>query len=237
MSERESDVADIAGMEKLWVVVPAYNEASVIESVIRGLQTLPCRIVLVDDGSEDGTSEAVAWSGVIVLRHAVNLGQGAALQTGITYCLRNGAEYVCTFDADGQHSLEAVGRLFDSVRHSGVDVVLGSRNLGSTESIPWARRCVLLMALWFTRLHTGLRVTDTHNGLRVFTADAARKIRLTQPRMAHASEILSQIASLQLRFVEVPVTIRYTSYSLKKGQSLTGALKILLDLFYSMWSR
>ena len=221
----------------LWIVIPAYNEASVIADVIGGLRSLRSKIVVVDDGSQDSTSQAARLGGVTILRHVTNLGQGAALQTGLIYCLGKGARYICTFDADGQHSIESVGDLLDGLIRTGSDVALGSRNLGLAHRIPLSRRILLKGALWFTWIHSGIRVTDTHNGLRIFTAAAARSIKLTQPRMAHASEILRQISSLKLKFVEIPVSVRYTPYSLRKGQTLRGAFRIVFDLFYGIWTR
>jgi hypothetical protein len=115
-------------------------------------------------------------------------------------------------------------------------VVLGSRTLGRAEGIPLARTLLLKAAVAFTRLHTGLRVSDTHNGLRLFVRRAALQIHLTQPRMAHASEILARIRALGLRVTEAPVTLRYTEYSLRKGQTIGGAFRIVLDILYRSWS-
>ena len=220
-----------------WVVIPAYHEAKVLRRVVAGVRRMGPQVVVVDDGSTDSTAEEALAAGATVLRHVVNLGQGAALQTGIDYALAQGAECVFTFDADGQHLPESLAVLGDVLQETGVDVVLGSRTLGSTLGIPGARRLMLKAALAFTRIHAALPVTDTHNGLRLFTRQAASRIRITQPRMAHASEILSQIRQLGLRFVEAPVTVDYTEYSLKKGQKITGAFQVLLDIFYATWSR
>ena len=89
---------------------------------------------------------------------------------------------------------------------------------------------VLKLATVFTYLTTGLRMTDAHNGLRAMTRSCAMRIRIRQNRMAHASEIISEIARLKLRFVEVPVTICYSAYSLQKGQKLANSINIVLDL-------
>jgi glycosyltransferase involved in cell wall biosynthesis len=189
----------------------------------------------VDDCSADPTSEVAQqrpW--VDVLRHPVNLGQGAALQTGIEHALARGAEIIVTFDSDGQHRIEDIPALLAPLRRGEADVALGSRFLAPDQSalvqIPARRRAVLRMAAVYTRFTTGLPVTDAHNGLRAFTAAAARRVQIHQNRMAHASEILAQIASNRLRLVEVPVVIRYTPYSLAKGQRLSNALNILWDL-------
>ena len=186
--------------------------------------------VLVDDGSADATPEIAERAGAVVVRHPVNLGQGAALQTGIEFGLRNGAEFVVTFDADGQHRAAEIETLIDALTESRSDFALGSRFLGATVNLPLSRRLLLKAATWFTRVTSGLRVTDAHNGFRAMTRRGASRIRLRQNRMAHASEFLEQIARSGLPYVEAPVTIEYSEYSLAKGQKLSDALSILLDL-------
>ena len=171
-------------------------------------------------------------AGAYVLDHITNLGQGAALQTGITYALRKGAEFVCTFDADGQHSPHAIDDLLEALVSARADVALGSRFLRGGSAVPSNRRMLLKAALLFTRLHARVAVTDTHNGLRAFTRRAAQSIEIEQPGMAHASEILQKLGALGLRVVEVPVQIAYTPYSKRKGQSGFDSIKILLDLLY-----
>jgi glycosyltransferase involved in cell wall biosynthesis len=215
----------------VWVVVPAYNEARVIAAVIAELKRDAHRIVVVDDGSSDSTAEMAAECGAAVLRHPINLGQGAALQTGIEFALACGAELIVTFDADGQHRTADVTRLIDALQAEHADFALGSRFLGSAANVPSLRRVLLRAATLFTRLTTGLALTDAHNGLRAMTRRGALRIRLRQDRMAHASEILGQIAASGLKYVEVPVTIDYSSYSRAKGQRSGDLIVILLDLF------
>jgi len=224
-------------LKRAWVVIPAYQEAKVLHRVVEDVRRLAPRVVVVDDGSADETAQQALAAGATVLRHAVNLGQGAALQTGMDYALAQGAEFLFTFDADGQHPAESLAVLAEVLEKTGVDVVLGSRTLGSAVGIPSARRLLLKAALTFTWMHAKLRVTDTHNGLRLFTREAALKIRISQARMAHASEILSQIRQLGLRFAEAPVTVRYTEYSLAKGQKMQDAFRILTDILYASWTR
>jgi glycosyltransferase involved in cell wall biosynthesis len=216
---------------RVWVVVPAYNEARVIAGIIAELKCDAHRIVVVDDGSADSTAEVAAECDAVVLRHPINLGQGAALQTGIEFALARGAEFIVTFDADGQHRTAEIARLIDALETHRADFALGSRFLGSAVNIPPLRRMLLRAATLFTRLTTGLALTDAHNGLRAMTRRGALRIRLRQNRMAHASEILGQIAASGLKFVEVPVTIDYSSYSLAKGQRSGDLIVILLDLF------
>lgn len=216
--------------DDVWIVIAAYNEDRVVGSVVRELRRqYPC-VVVVDDCSRDDTANSARDAGAIVLRHVVNLGQGASLQTGLDFCLLKGARYIVTFDADGQHDPADIPVLLSALDSQNVDIACGSRFLGRVERLPAMRRMVLRGAAAFTYLSTGLRVTDAHNGLRAMTALAARKIRLRQNRMAHASEIMHQIAENGIKWTEVPVTIRYTDYSLAKGQRTGNAINILIDL-------
>lgn len=212
------------------VIVPAYNEGSVIRTVIGGLARAGLRIVLVDDGSTDGTGEIARRAGATVLRHPVNRGQGAAIQTGIVYALEQGADFIATFDADGQHDPDDIPRMLASLAESGAEVALGSRFLGQARDIPRVRRILLRAATLFTNITTGVHLSDTHNGLRVMTVRAALSLRIRQDGMAHASEIIEQIGSKALKYVEVPVTVRYTDYSRGKGQSSLDALNVLYNL-------
>jgi polyprenyl-phospho-N-acetylgalactosaminyl synthase len=215
---------------RVWVVIAAYNEASVIGRVINEVKRRGYAVVVVDDGSSDRTAEASAAADVLV-RHPINLGQGAALQTGIDFALESKTDVIVTFDADGQHRAADIEKLVRAISVADVDFALGSRFLGSTDGMPMSRRVLLKAATLFTRLTTGLRISDTHNGLRAMTRRGARVVRLRQNRMAHASEMLSQIAASGLGYIEVPVTIEYSTYSLAKGQAISNALMILVDLF------
>jgi len=218
----------------VWIVIPAYNEAPILENVLRELLQYDSsyHIVVVDDGSSDGTATIAGKFPVHVLRHPINLGQGAALATGFEYALREKAQIVVTFDADGQMQPQDVGSLVDKLQNEAIDVALGSRFLTSVpEGMPTAKRLVLKLATVLTRLTTGLKITDTHNGIRAFRAQALRKITITQNGMAHSSEILSEIARNKLAYREVPVTIRYTRYSKAKGQSIFNSINILYELF------
>jgi glycosyltransferase involved in cell wall biosynthesis len=187
-------------------------------------------VVVVDDGSADDTAEAALRYPVWVLRHVVNLGQGAALQTGITFALRQGAEYVATFDADGQHEPADLPAMLAALRESGADYALGSRFLGRADGIPLGRKLMLKAAVWFTRLMSRISISDTHNGIRMMTRRGAERIRITMNRMEHASEILDQIARSGLKYVELPVTIRYTETSLAKGQRTSAAVRLGLKI-------
>ena len=216
---------------EVWIVIAAYNEATVIGDVVAGLRRTYPHVVVVDDGSRDATGQRAAEAGAVVVTHPINLGQGAALQTGIEYALTHEAQFIVTFDADGQHRPSDVAVLLDALKVRNADFAVGSRFLGTTLDLPASRRLLLQAATVFTRLTTGLPVSDAHNGLRAMTRRGAAALHLRQNRMAHASEILHQMARSGLKCVEAPVTITYTDYSLAKGQRLTDALNILLDLF------
>jgi glycosyltransferase involved in cell wall biosynthesis len=213
-----------------FVVVPAYNEARVIGDVVRGLLTTFPNVVVVDDGSSDDTAAILKGLPVTVVTHYVNLGQGAALQTGIKHALERGASYIVTFDADGQHRIEDALAAVHMLSEGGCDAVCGSRFLGTTSNVPRTRKILLKAAVRLANLTTGTRMTDAHNGLRALSRKAAACLDLSQSGMAHASEIISQLRQHNMLIREVPVRIDYTEYSLAKGQSSLNSINILLDL-------
>ena len=213
--------------DAVFIVIAAYNEENAIVDVLRSLAPVCPNVVVVDDGSKDNTYEVCRPHATWTLRHPVNRGQGAALQTGISFALQQGADIVVTFDADGQHRPEDVARLTTALKEQRCDIALGSRFLGTTEALPFSKRVVLKAAVVFSTLLSGLKLTDTHNGLRALTRRAAEQIDIKLDRMAHASELLDQIAKTKLPYCEVPVHVRYTEYSMEKGQRLGNAPSIL----------
>lgn len=214
-----------------WLVVPLFNEATVIQQVIAdAIQVFP-KIVCVDDGSTDSSASLAEAAGAYVVRHPINLGQGASLQTGFDYVLRDEAtRFVVTFDSDGQHQVSDAVAMVARLRTEDVDVVLGSRFLDSRTNASRVKRTVLKLAVIFTNLTTGVKLSDAHNGLRAFRASALRSVRLRQNRMAHASELIAQIGRARMKYVEEPVHIVYTDYSRSKGQSLWNSVNILVEL-------
>ena len=221
-----------------WLVIAAFNEGGMIAEVIKDvLPTFP-HIVVVDDGSGDDTAIIACNAGATVVRHPVKQGQGAALQTGIDFALVSGAQIIVTFDADGQHRIEDALTLARAIDNDEADIVCGSRFLGvDSVTMPRAKRLTLRCAATFTRLSTGIPVTDAHNGLRALSRSAAKKIRITQNRMAHASEIIAQIKVKHLRYKEYPVQIIYSEYSIAKGQKISNSINILIDLFFGRISK
>lgn len=221
----------------IWIVVPAFNEAAVLGPVLGALRKRCPNVVVVDDASNDETDQVAVRQGVSVVTHLINRGQGAALKTGIDYALSQGAEAIVTFDADGQHRVEDIDALLQPLLLGSYDVSLGSRFLGNAFAIPPFRRIILRLAVVFTRIFSRVHVTDTHNGLRAFTRAAALKIRISQDRMEHASEILDEITIHHLRYREVPVTIAYTAHSRRKGQGNSALFKIAAKYLFHRISR
>jgi glycosyltransferase involved in cell wall biosynthesis len=213
----------------VFVVIPAYNEGSAIEAVAREVRAVYPNVVVVDDGSRDATYAAARRGAPMVLRHAINRGQGAALQTGISFALQRGARYVVTFDADGQHQVEDIAAMVAPIWRGECEITLGSRFLGQAVNLPQSRRLLLRAGVVFTRMVNGLKLTDTHNGLRAFSRRAAEQLDITLDGMAHASEIIDLISRTKLPWREVPVAIHYTDYSLSKGQPSRGAWRIALQ--------
>ena len=214
-----------------WLVVPLYNEATVIGQVIDDAKGTFANIVCVDDGSSDGSATIARKHGARVIEHPFNLGQGAALQTGMEFVRRQtNARYIVTFDADGQHSVADAAAMVDRARADDLAIIFGSRFLDDATQVGWSKKLVLKTAAAVTKQRTGLDLTDAHNGLRLLRRDALQQVVLRQDGMAHASEIVSQLACTGLPWAEMPVHIAYTDYSKAKGQSLLNSVNILVDL-------
>lgn len=211
------------------IVIAAYNEAKVITSVITSLKKERYnKIIIVDDCSKDSTSAVAKKAGAIVLRHPINRGQGAALRTGISYALEQGAQQIVTFDADGQHRATDIQKLLKALEK--YDIALGSRFLQKKSKIPFTKRVLLKGAVLLTWILSGIKLTDTHNGLRAMNRNAAEQIEITMDGFEHASEILHEIARKKISYTEVPVYIDYTDYSREKGQSIYNSVRILLRM-------
>ncbi|MGK2348282.1 glycosyltransferase family 2 protein [Actinomyces sp. W5033] len=221
-------------LDDAWLVIPLYNEAPVVRGVIEQARRVFPHVVVVDDGSRDASACEAAAAGAVVIQHPVNLGQGAALQTGFAYVLeRTGARWVVTFDADGQHSVEDAAAMVERSRREDLGFVLGSRFLDGSTQVGWVKRLVLRTAAAVSSRSSGMHLTDAHNGLRVIRRDALERVQLRQNRMAHASEIVRQLGATGLAWAEHPVHITYTDYSRAKGQSLWNSVNILVDLVFS----
>ena len=222
------------------VLMPAYDEAGRLARTLGELAGSGVTVFLVDDGSTVPIDGASLPDGIriVLARHPVNLGQGAALETARRLALdprfapEGGFDAYVTMDSDGQHRAEDVIALARAIE-AGADIALGDRFAGGSE-VPASRRALLALARLFERMTTGLRLSDAHNGLRAFGPRAIGAVRIRQNRMAHATELTRRISRASrrgLRLVEVPVSVRYTDESLAKGQRASGAIAILVDLF------
>lgn len=217
----------------VWIVIPAFNEAAVIGDVIADVRSVFDHVVCVDDGSTDGTGDIALRAGAHLVRHPVNLGQGAAIQTGVEYARSQpGAQVFATFDADGQHRVKDVAAMIDRLSAGDVDVVIGTRFGGSvTHRPPLLKRLVLQTAARLSRRGRQLGLTDTNNGLRVFNKTVADGLNFTMSGMSHATEFIMLIAENHWRVAEEPVEVLYTEYSKSKGQPLLNGVNIIFDGF------
>ena len=222
------------------VVMPVYNEATVVRRVIAELVELGLTVIAVDDGSSDDSRGEIDAAGAIRVTHPINLGQGGALQTGFEAALRfTDAKYIATFDSDGQHQAQDLLGMIAKVQE-GYDVVLGSRFLENKTEISGLRRLILKTATKVLNRRSSTKLTDAHNGLRLVTRDVAARINLAHMGMAHASELEQVLTQADFRVTEYPVHILYTDYSRSKGQPLLNSVNILVDILFhrvSTWSR
>jgi glycosyltransferase involved in cell wall biosynthesis len=211
------------------VVVRVYNEAPVVRGVIEELVASGLRVIAVDDASTDGSAAEIDATGALRVSHPVNLGAGGALQTGLEAALMfTDAQYIACFDADGQHQLDDLKGMIETIR-KGYDVVMGSRFLDGKTEMSALRRLILRLAAKVMNRGAGTRLTDAHNGLRLMTRDVAARIKLSHAGMAYASELEYFLTRPEHRVIEHPVHILYTDYSRSKGQPLLNSVNILAD--------
>jgi polyprenyl-phospho-N-acetylgalactosaminyl synthase len=218
--------------DKTFILIPAFNETEVIREVVEKIKKAGYKnIVIVDDGSSDNLSNCLKGIPVYYIRHANNLGQGAALQTGFNFVKTLDFEYLITFDADGQHDPQNLDAILQEIVTTKTDIILGSRFLLSNNKLPFKKRILLKLARYVNYFFTGLLLSDAHNGLRLLNKKSVKCINLTENGMAHATEFLFEIKSHKLTFKEVPVIIHYSEYSMSKGQRISNSIKILINLF------
>ena len=217
---------------KAWIIVPAFNEAGAIGDVIADLRSVFTHVVCVDDGSDDATGDIALRAGAHLVRHPVNLGQGAAIQTGVEYARRQpGAQVFATFDADGQHRVKDLVTMIERLAAGDVDVVIGTRFGPGVSRPPLLKRVVLQTAARLSPRGRRLGLTDTNNGLRVFNKTVADGLDITMNGMSHATEFIMLIAENRWRVAEEPVEVLYTEYSQSKGQPLLNGVNIIFDGF------
>ncbi|MGD7003072.1 glycosyltransferase family 2 protein [Corynebacterium halotolerans] len=228
-----NDVAASQEFRDTWLIIPCFNEGTVIQDVIEAARETFPNIVAVNDGSKDDSAARIHAGGAHLVDHPVNLGQGAAIQTGVEYARRQpGAKYFVTFDADGQHQVKDVVTMVARLRKEPLDIIVGTRfgrPRSEDDQVPWIKRLVLKTVVLLSPTTRKLGLTDAHNGLRVFNRTVAEQMNIRMNGMSHASEIVSMIADKNWRVSEEPVDILYTEYSMSKGQSLLNGVNILTD--------
>ncbi len=204
---------------KIGVIIPARNEGAKIYQVVRSVLSYGYDAIVIDDCSCDNTGKEAKRAGAYVLSHFINRGYGAALETGNKYALKEGYDIVVHFDADGQHRSDEIKNMVSPIIRNEAEVVIGSRFIKKSKSMPFARRALIKLAIVFTWIFSGIKLTDAHNGFRAFKLDVLERVDCRQDGMSYASEIIDQIAENKLCYKEVPVTIEYSDYSKSKGES------------------
>ena len=220
--------------DNIYILIPVYNEEKQIKNVISELSKVFKNIVAVNDGSSDDSQEILESLNVTVLKHSINLGQGAAVSTGFKYIqnLKN-AEAVITFDADGQHSIEDAQAFAKEILLCDEEIIFGSRFIKNKENIPFIKKIALSIVVIFTNKLSRINLSDAHNGLKAIKKDSLKKIDITIDGFGFESEIIHQASKKEISYKEMPTNTIYTSYSKNKGQKLANGLIILEDLFKS----
>ncbi|RLC36429.1 glycosyltransferase family 2 protein [Candidatus Falkowbacteria bacterium] len=216
--------------KKVFCVIPAFNEAGTIEKVIQDVKPYVEKIVVVDDASTDKTYDLAKKYNVAVLRHVINRDQGAALQTGNQYALKNGADIIVHFDADNQFVASEIKNVIEPIINNEADVVFGSRFLGIKSKIPFFKKNIIFpIARLVNKLFFGINLKDPQSGFRAMRREAAERIEIKQDGKAHCSEVLYKVFKNKFRIKEVPITVIYHDF----GQKFSGGIKIVKDLLFS----
>ncbi|BHH82705.1 glycosyltransferase family 2 protein [Desulforhopalus sp. 52FAK] len=220
----------------IFIVIAAYNEGSVIEDVIDEVRKCDySNIVIIDDGSKDLTFEKSKNKGVTALRHKINRGKGAAVKTGFAAANLLGADIIVTMDGDGQHDANDIANLIKPILEEGVDVVLGSRLLDTT-GMPFIKILANKIGNAVTFLFYGITVSDSQSGFRAYSRYAVTKIDTKGDKYEYDSKVLREVKNNRLKFVEVPIAVRYTEYSMGKAQKqgFVNGLKTLGRMVWDM---
>lgn len=213
---------------KVVALIPAYNEASTIASVLNETRAFVDEVIVVNDGSTDRTAELAQAQGAMVVSHLINRGLGAAIGTGFALAVKRGADVVITLDADGQHDPAEIPSFVAAIER-GAEVVIGTR-MRHRVGMPWYRQIAQVIGNLTTLVLFGAWVSDSQSGYRAFTKSALSKIRIKTNRMEVSSELIAEAKTHQLTLVEVPIKAIYTEYSLSKGQSFFTGIKTLVKL-------
>lgn len=211
-----------------YIVIPAYNEASRLPGVLKRVSHLGYEhIVVVDDGSSDDTSAVAAEHHVNVVRHPINMGVGAATQTGINYALSKGAKYIVTLDGDHQHLPEDIEHLLEAIKTSKSDLVIGSRFLKHDNNIPVSRVFYNKIANIITLIIAGVKVTDSQSGMKALSRQYALENELNCNGFEFCVEMIRNARRANHQVTEIPISVKYTHDTMQKGQSLFNGIKMI----------
>ncbi len=222
-------------LKKVAVIVPAYNEASVIQGVVHDITrelkktSYSFEVVVVNDGSKDDTAGEAQKGGAFVIEHILNSGAGGATATGLSYANQNGFDAAATMDADGQHLPADVIKGFQELEKTNADLLIGSRLI---DSRGMSRVKVLgnKGLSFITYLLFGIESTDSQSGLRIFSRNSLEQLRWKTSGYEFCSEMLWRAKQLGLAVSEYPIKAIYTEYSKGKGQNNWNALNIVRSL-------
>ena len=221
--------------KNIYILVPAFNESKVIRKTLEELLLEFCNVVVVNDGSTDNFTQSTEGLNITVLNHEVNLGVGAAVQTGFEYvCKKPSAYAVITFDADGQHSVHDAVSIAEAINKSSEGIIFGSRFIEHHKNIPFIKRIVLTIIAKITTFVTGVNLTDAHNGLKAYKVNTIKELDLKFSGYSYESELIKEVSLKNISYKEISTDVKYTNYSISKGQKLSDGLLILEDLL-KLW--
>jgi len=222
-------------LKKIFCIIPAYNEGENVLDVLRSISSVVDKVVVIDDGSSDNTHRLVSQfitenqTNIYLLRHEINRGQGASLQTGNDFAVKEGADIVVHFDSDGQFLSEEVNEVVRPIIEDGVDIVFGSRFLDKKSSIPFFKKIFILpIARFVNKVLFNATLSDPQSGFRAMNLKSLRVIKIEQDRMAHCSEIIEKAFKNNLKITERPISVIYKNF----GQNFSGGVRVLFDLIF-----
>ena len=189
--------------------IPAYNEESHIESLVKSSQNHVDTVIVCDDASTDNTAFMAKKAGAVVISHKTNKGYGAAIISLFNYARENNADVMVTLDGDGQHDPDQIPLLLNTITQHNVDVVIGSRFLNSNTESPGYRKTGIKIITSAVNYGTDLKVSDSQSGFRVYSKNAINEIHPTENGMSVSTEILLKISNKKLSLAEIPITVSY----------------------------